>query len=172
MLSSSAPSKLGTRVLTISQRASGPSLQSITFAAPIARNDDRKSPREAKKIASRPSAAPSAVYRCTPHAQAVRNLCFGRTRWRFAAAPEVVKSLIRLVVARPEVFFEHRHERSARAVLFHELHRFIERHLPICAQKRNRQRRRPIHARVAMQINARARTDQVAKIVQRHFERS
>src|SRR5208283_965261 len=170
MLSSSAPSKVGTRVLTISQRASGPSLESMMVAAPIARNDARKSQREAKKIASRPSAAPSAVYRCTPHAHAVRNFCLGKTRGRSAAAPGEVKSFVRLVVARPEIFFEHRHERPAGALFFHELHRFFERHLPICAQKRNRQRRRTIHPGVAMEINARARTDQVAKIVQRHFE--
>src|SRR5271155_5006910 len=130
MLSSRAPSKVGTRVFTISQRASGPSLESMMVAAPIARNDARKSQREAKKIASRPSAAPSAVYRCTPHAQAVRNFCLGKTRGRFAA--DDVKSFVRLVVARPEVFFEHRHERSACALFLHELHRFFERHLPIC----------------------------------------
>src|ERR1700728_3646907 len=123
MLSSSAPSKVGTRILTIRRRASGPSLLSMIVAAPIARNDPRKSPREAKKIASRPSAAPRAVYRCTPHAQAVRNLCLGRTRGRFAAAPEVVKLFVRLVVARPEVLFEHGHERSACAMFFHQLHR-------------------------------------------------
>src|SRR6202046_2679238 len=152
MLSSSAPSKLGTRILTISQRASGPSLQSIIVAAPIARNDARKSPREAKKIASRPSAAPRAVYRCTPHAQAVRNFCLENSRGKLPAAPDEVKSFVRLVVARPEVFFEHRHERSARAVLFHEYHRFFERHLPISAQKRNRQRRCAIHPGVAMEI--------------------
>src|SRR5208337_2580580 len=170
MLSSSAPSKVGTRILTISQRASGPSVQSMIVATPIARNDARKSPREAKKIASRPSAAPSAVYRCTPHAQAVRNLCLGNARGKLPAAPDEVKSFVRLVIARPEVFLEHRHERPARAIFFHELHRFFERHLPICAQKRNRQRRRAIHPGVAMEINPRARTDEVAKIVQRHFE--
>src|SRR5579863_308598 len=122
MLSSSAPSKVGTRVLTISQRASGPSLQSMIVAKPIARNDARKSPREAKKIASKPRAAPSAVYRCTPHAQAVRNFCLGNTRGKLPAAPDEVKSFVRLVVARPEVFFEHCHERSACAVSFHQLH--------------------------------------------------
>src|SRR5579863_5415128 len=137
MLSSSAPSKVGTRILTISQRASGPSLQSMIVAAPIARNDARKSPRDAKKIASRPSAAPSAVYRCTPHAHAVRNFCRGNARGRFAAAPDEVKSFVRLVVARPEVFLEHRHERSTCALFFHEHHRFFERHLPISAQKCN-----------------------------------
>src|SRR5271166_6770567 len=110
MLSSSAPSKVGTRVLTISQRASGPSLLSMMVAAPIARNDARKSQREAKKIASRPSAAPNAVYRCTPHAQAVRNLCLGRARGKLSAARDGVKSFVRFVVARPEVFLEHRHE--------------------------------------------------------------
>src|SRR5208282_5244298 len=129
MLSSSAPSKVGTRILTISQRASGPSVQSMIVATPIARNDSRKSPREAKKIASKPSAAPSAVYRCTPQAHAVRIFCLGKTRGRFAAAPDEVKSFVRLVVARPEVLFEHCHERSARAMLFHELHRFFQRHL-------------------------------------------
>src|SRR5580704_10679933 len=170
MLSSSAPSKVGTRVLTISQRASGPSLQSMIVAAPIARNDARKSPREAKKIASRPSAAPRAVYRCTPHAQAVRNFCVGNTRGRLPAAPDVFKSFVRLVVARPEVFFEHRHERSARAIFLYEYHRFFERHLPIRAQKRNRQRRCAIHSGVAMQIDARARLDQIAKVMQRDFE--
>src|SRR5271163_2158250 len=170
MLSSSAPSKLGTRVLTISQRASGPSLQSMMVAAPIARNDSRKSPRDAKKIASSPSAAPDAVYRCTPHAQAVRNLCLGRTRGRFAAAPDEVNSLVRLVVARPEVFFEDRHEGSARAMLFYELHRFFERHLPICTQERNRQRRRAIHPGIAMQIDAGAGTDQGSQVTQRRFE--
>src|SRR6202041_1563242 len=128
MLSSSAPSKVGTRVLTISQRASGPSLQSMMVAAPIARNDARKSKRAAKKIASRPSAAPSAVYRCTPHAQAVRNFCVWTTRGRLPAAPDVLKSFVRLGVARAEVFFEHRHERSAGAIFFHEYHRFFESH--------------------------------------------
>src|SRR5258708_9200382 len=167
MLSSSAPSKVGTRILTISKRARGPSLQSMIVAAPIARNDARKSPREAKKIASRPSAAPRAVYRCTPHAQAVRNFCFGNTRGKLPAAPDVVKSFVRLVVARPEVFFEHRHERSARAIFFHEDHRFFERHLPICTEKRNRQRRSTIQPGVAVEIDPRARTDQVAKIVER-----
>src|SRR5258708_28901191 len=141
MLSSSAPSNVGTRILTISHRASGPSLQSIIVAAPIARNDARKSPREAKKIASRPSAAPRAVYRCTPHAQAVRNFCVGNTRGRLPAAPDVLKSFVRLEVARPEVFFEHGHERSARPIFFREHHRFLARHLPIRTQKRNRQRR-------------------------------
>src|SRR6266481_2617330 len=165
MLSRSAPSKVGTRILTISQRASGPSLQSIIVAAPIARKDARKSPREAKKIASRPSAAPRAVYRWTPHAQAVRNFCFGNSRGKLPAAPDEVKSFVRLVVAWPEVFFEHRHERSARAIFFHEYHRIFERHLPICTQKRNRQRRCAIHPGVAVEIHARAITDQVAQIV-------
>src|SRR5260370_6186907 len=154
MLSSSAPSKVGTRILTISQRASGPSLQSMIVAAPIARNDARKSRREAKKIASRPSAAPRAVYRCTPNAEAVRNFCVGNTRGRLPAAPDVLKSFVRLEVARPEVFFEHGHERSARPIFFHQHHSFFERHLPICTQKRNRQRRRPIHPGVAMSIDA------------------
>src|SRR5271167_5171523 len=133
MLSSSAPSKVGTRILTFNRRASGPSLESIIVAAPIARNDARKSCCAAKKIASRPSAAPSAVYRCTPHAQAVRNFCPGNTRGKLPAAPDEVKSFVRLVIARPEVFLEHRHERPARAIFFHELHRFFERHLPVCA---------------------------------------
>src|SRR5208282_346909 len=126
MLSSSAPSKVGTRILTFIQRASGPSLESIIVAAPIARNDPRKSCCAAKKIASRPSAAPSAVYRCTPHAQAVRNFCLGSTRGRLPAAPDEVKSFFRLVVARPEVLFEHRHERSAGALFFHQQHRLFE----------------------------------------------
>src|SRR5271163_3242588 len=99
----------------------------MIVAAPIARNEARKSRREAKKIASRPSAAPSAVYRCTPHAQAVRNFCLGNARGKLPAAPDEVKSFVRLVVARPEVFFEHGHERSAGAILFHELHSFFER---------------------------------------------
>src|ERR1700735_3382770 len=135
MLSSSAPSKVGTRILTISQRASGPSLQSMIVAAPIARNDARKSLRDAKKIASRPSAAPRAVYRCTHHAQAVRNFSVGNTRGRLPAAPDVFKSFVRLVVARPEVFFEHRHERSACAIFFHEYHCFFVRHLLLCAPR-------------------------------------
>src|SRR5208283_2082701 len=126
MLSSSAPSKVGTRVLTISQRASGPSLESIIVAAPIARNDARKSCCAAKKIASSPRAAPSAVYRCTPHAHAVRNFCRGNTPGRLPAAPDELKSFFRLVVARPEVLFQHRHERSARALFLHEHHRFFE----------------------------------------------
>src|SRR5208282_2496936 len=126
MLSRSAPAKVGTRVLTISQRARGPSLESIIVAAPIARNDARKSRCEAKEIASRPSAAPKAVYRWTPHAQAVRNFCLGIGRGKLSAAPEVVKSFIRLVVARPEVGFENRHEGSARALFLHEHHRLFE----------------------------------------------
>src|SRR5271166_1244160 len=123
----------------------------MIVAAPSARNDARKSLREAKKIASSPSAAPSAVYRCTPHAQAVRNFCLGSTPGKLPAAPVEVKSFVRLVAARSEVFFEHRHERSARALFFYELHRFFERHLPISAQKRNRQRGRAIHPGVAME---------------------
>src|SRR5208283_2816625 len=126
MLSRSAPSKVGTRVLTISQRARGPSLESMIVAAPIARNDARKSRCEAKQIASRPSAAPRAVYKCTPHAQAVRNFCLGIARGKLPAAPDEVKSFFRLVIARPEIFFEDRHELFACAMFFHEHHRLFE----------------------------------------------
>src|SRR5215469_917576 len=167
MLSSNAPSKLGVRTLTLSRRASGPSLESMKVAAPIAMNEARKSLSAAKYIASSPSAAPSPVYRCTAQANAVSIRCFGTALMMFRAAPLDVISLARLQVARAEVSFEHRHKGAAGAARLHVRHRLVERHAAMRMQVCDRERRGAVEARVTVQIDPLIAANKGMQIVER-----
>src|SRR5215469_2259796 len=113
-------------------------------------------------MARSPTAAPSAVYRCTPQAKTVRSLCLGTGPDKVPAAALI--SSIRLQIPRPEIVLEHGHEWSARPARLDQRERLFQGHPTMGAQEGDGKGRRPVQSTVAMQINPTMRIDQLMQV--------